>query len=112
MNPSVQLTDAAVQRIAELLQTRAQTGAPCRLRLALSSGGCQGFQYQFQMDDQLNDDDVIFEKDGVSAVIDQTSLTLLQDAIIDYKKSMIGAAFTVENPNAATACGCGQSFSI
>jgi len=106
----VNLTENAARRIAELQK---QEGVPdAFLRLAVSGGGCSGFQYGFTFDDSRNDDDRVFERDGVMLVIDDVSLDLVKGADIDFVEDMMGASFQVKNPNAASSCGCGNSFSI
>jgi iron-sulfur cluster insertion protein len=106
----VNLTEAAARRIAQLI---AQEGNPdLMLRLAVSGGGCSGFQYGFSFDDTRNDDDVEFLRDGVKLLIDSTSLDLLAGAEIDFVEDLVGASFQVRNPNATSSCGCGSSFSI
>jgi len=106
----VSLTEAAARRVA-LLREQEQAGS-ASLRIAVSGGGCSGFQYGFSFDDQKNDDDVVFERDGVSVVVDEVSLELLGGAEIDFVEDLMGASFQVRNPNAASSCGCGNSFSI
>ena len=104
------LTENAVRRIAVL---RAQENTEnAFLRIAVSGGGCSGFQYGFSFDDRKNDDDSVFERDGVAVVVDEVSLGLLSGAEIDFVEDLMGAAFQVRNPNAASSCGCGNSFSI
>jgi iron-sulfur cluster insertion protein len=106
----VVLTESAARRIAALkAQEQAQDAF---LRIAVSGGGCSGFQYGFTFDDQRNDDDVIFERDGVGVVVDEVSLDLLNGAEIDFVEDLMGASFQIRNPNAASSCGCGNSFSI
>ncbi len=106
----VLLTESAAKRIAEL---KAQENVPnAFLRLAVSGGGCSGFQYGFSFDDTRQDGDVVFERDGVEVVVDDTSLDLLNGAEIDFVEDMMGAAFQIKNPNAASSCGCGNSFSV
>lgn len=108
--PSVILTENAARRIAEL---KLQEGVPeAFLRLAVSGGGCSGFQYGFSFDDTRQDDDFVFERDGIALVIDGTSLELLGGAEVDFVEDLMGAAFQVRNPNAASSCGCGNSFSV
>lgn len=104
------LTDALVKRIKIL---RDREGNPAlMLRVAVEGGGCQGFEYRFELTESKNEDDKIFEKDGASVVVDPVSLPFLKDAEIDYVDDLIGAAFKVNNPNAASSCGCGTSFSV
>ena len=82
------------------------------LRIAVSGGGCSGFQYGFTFDDTANDDDLKIEKEGATVVIDNTSLELLGGSQIDYVEDMIGASFQIKNPNAKSSCGCSNSFSV
>ncbi len=106
----VTLTESAARRIAQL---KASENAPQSfLRLAVSGGGCSGFQYGFTFDDARTDDDLVFARDGVELVIDETSLELVKGAVLDYVEDMMGAYFQVKNPNAETSCGCGNSFSV
>ncbi|MGH7046392.1 MAG: iron-sulfur cluster insertion protein ErpA [Stellaceae bacterium] len=107
---NVSLSEAAARRVA-LLREQEQAGT-ASLRIAVSGGGCSGFQYGFSFDDQRNEDDVVFERDGVSVVVDEVSLGLLGGAEIDFVEDLMGASFQVRNPNAASSCGCGNSFSI
>ncbi|HKF73886.1 MAG TPA: iron-sulfur cluster insertion protein ErpA [Stellaceae bacterium] len=104
------LTESAAKRIAEL---KVQENVPSAfLRLAVSGGGCSGFQYGFSFDDQRHEDDALFERDGVGLVVDTTSLELVNGAEIDFVEDLMGAAFQVRNPNASSSCGCGKSFAI
>ena len=106
----VVLTESAARRIVQL---KTQENAPDTfLRLAVSGGGCSGFQYGFSFDDARQDGDVSFSRDGVELVIDETSLELVRGAEIDFVEDMMGASFQVRNPNAASSCGCGNSFSV
>jgi iron-sulfur cluster insertion protein len=106
----IALTESAVRRIASLkAQEQAENAF---LRIAVSGGGCSGFQYGFTFDDQRNEDDVVFERDGVAVVVDDVSLGLLSGAEIDFVEDLMGASFQIRNPNAASSCGCGNSFSI
>ena len=104
------VTDSAARRIAALRTQEAAGGA--FLRIAVSGGGCSGFQYGLSFDDQQNPDDFVFEKDGVAVVVDDISLDLLNGAEVDFVEDLMGAAFQIRNPNAASSCGCGNSFSI
>jgi iron-sulfur cluster insertion protein len=106
----VTLTESAARRVALL---RVQENSPnAFLRLAVSGGGCSGFQYGFSFDDSRTGDDVAFERDGITLVIDNVSLELVNGAEIDFVEDMMGASFQVRNPKAASSCGCGNSFSI
>jgi iron-sulfur cluster insertion protein len=106
----VVLTENAAKRIAEL---KVQENVPTAyLRLAVSGGGCSGFQYGFSFDDQRQVDDALFEREGVGLVIDTTSLELVDGAEIDFVEDLMGASFQVRNPNASSSCGCGKSFAI
>jgi iron-sulfur cluster insertion protein len=104
------VTDNAARRIAWLKSQENVDSA--FLRIAVSGGGCSGFQYGFSFDDQRNDDDVLFEKDGVAVIVDEVSLALLNGAEVDFVEDLMGASFQIRNPNAASSCGCGNSFSI
>jgi iron-sulfur cluster insertion protein len=106
----VSLTAAAARRISTLVaagdrQAQHQAG------VALG-GGCSGFQYGFSFDDTRNEDDLVFERDGVKLLVDQTSIDLLGGAEIDFVEDLVGSSFQVRNPNASSSCGCGSSFSI
>lgn len=106
----VVLTENAARRIATLKVE--ENAANALLRIAVSGGGCSGFQYGLSFDDQRNEDDVVFERDGVGVVIDEVSLGLLNGAEVDFVEDLMGASFQIRNPNAASSCGCGNSFSI
>ena len=111
MTPTDDLTlsPAAAKRIAAI---GAQEGRPLMLRVAVEGGGCSGFQYQFDLVDHANDDDIKVERDGSAALIDEMSLVLLKGSEIDFVDELAGAEFKVRNPNAKSSCGCGVSFSI
>lgn len=81
------------------------------LRVAVEGGGCSGFQYEIKLD-APEDDDLILEKNGERVLVDQVSLPFLAGAVIDFTEELIGARFTIENPNATSSCGCGTSFSM
>lgn len=82
------------------------------LRLSVEGGGCSGFQYKFELDEAPQDDDSVAETDGVRLLVDPVSLDLLAGATVEYIESLGGAAFRVTNPQAASGCGCGSSFSV
>ena len=106
----IKITAAAARRIAALQVQEAALGA--RLRIAVSGGGCSGFQYGLSLDDQHNPDDLMFEEGGVGVVIDEASLELLNGSELDFVEDMMGASFQIRNPNAVSSCGCGNSFAI
>jgi iron-sulfur cluster insertion protein len=106
---TVDLTDAAAKRVASIALRQ---GKPAVLRLAVEGGGCSGFQYKFELADGPQADDSIATRDGVLLVVDAVSLDLIAGSQVDYVESLGGAAFRVTNPNAASGCGCGSSFSI
>lgn len=106
----ITLTESAARRIA-FLREQEQVG-DANLRIAVSGGGCSGFQYGLSFDDQTNPDDRVFERDGVGVVVDDVSLDLLNGAEVDFIEDLMGASFRINNPNAASSCGCGNSFSI
>lgn len=82
-----------------------------RLRISVLGGGCSGFQYSFAAESLKNADDRLFGAAGAEVVIDETSLGLLTGAELDFSDDLMGAAFTITNPNATSSCGCGNSFS-
>lgn len=103
------LTPAAARRVAAIASRQAK---PAILRLAVDGGGCSGFQYRFELASAPETDDSISEIDGVQLVVDPISLDLVAGSTVDYVESLGGAAFKVENPQAAAGCGCGSSFGI
>jgi iron-sulfur cluster insertion protein len=106
----ITVTESAAKRIA-FLREQEQVGS-ANLRIAVSGGGCSGFQYGLSFDDQTNPDDLVFERDGIGVVVDDVSLDLLNGAEVDFVEDLMGASFQIRNPNAASSCGCGNSFSI
>jgi iron-sulfur cluster assembly accessory protein len=105
----VTISDRAARRIAEILQAETQ---PVALRVAVTGGGCSGFQYSFALDDAQLDEDLVVEKNGARVLIDPVSLDFLAGAEIDFTDDLIGQAFKINNPNATASCGCGTSFSV
>jgi iron-sulfur cluster insertion protein len=109
--PTFSLTERAARRVAELL--RQEQAAPgTRMRIAVSGGGCSGFQYGFSFDDQTTPDDRFFRNGDTEIVIDETSLELLAGGQLDWVEDLVGASFQVKNPNASSSCGCGNSFAV
>ena len=107
---AVTISDSAVRRIREL--EAAEDASGTMLRVAVGGGGCSGFQYSFTFDRSCNGDDTVFSRDGVRVVVDDISLEFLGGSEIDYVEELVGAYFTVRNPNAASTCGCGVSFAV
>lgn len=108
LNLPPKVTDRAFARLAEI---NSDAKTPQALRVAVEGGGCSGFQYDIKLDTAA-DDDLVLENDGQKVLIDATSLPFLSNAVIDFTEELIGARFTIENPNATSACGCGTSFSM
>lgn len=106
---SITLAPAAAARVAAIAAKQAK---PAILRLSVEGGGCSGFQYKFGLDEDPQDDDSVAETDGVKLVVDPMSLDLVAGAVVDYVESLGGSAFRVTNPQAASGCGCGSSFSV
>jgi iron-sulfur cluster insertion protein len=107
---SLIFTDAAAVKVRELITEEGNDAL--MLRVFISGGGCSGFQYGFTFDENVSADDVVIENSGVKLLIDPMSIQYLAGAEIDYSESLEGAQFVIRNPNAATTCGCGSSFSV
>ncbi|HEX8215092.1 MAG TPA: iron-sulfur cluster insertion protein ErpA [Allosphingosinicella sp.] len=108
-SPEIQLTPAAASRVAAIAKRQ---GKQPILRLAVDGGGCAGFQYRFGLAEGVEADDTVARQDGVTLVVDEISLDLVRGSAVDYVESLGGASFQVTNPNAASGCGCGTSFSV
>lgn len=109
MTQTLTLTPSAAQRVAAIAQKQNRAAI---LRLSVEGGGCSGFQYKFDLDDGAQADDSVSETEGVKLVVDPVSLDLVAGSVVDFVESLGGAAFKVENPQAAAGCGCGSSFGI
>jgi len=109
MAQPITLSQNAARRLHELARTE---GRPVMLRVAVDAGGCSGFQYNFDLVDRPEAGDLKIEHDGAAALVDETSMVLLQGSEIDFIDEIAGAQFRIRNPNARTSCGCGVSFSI
>lgn len=105
----ITLTDSAVEKLKDLLAE--ENNPDLKLRTFVQGGGCSGMQYGFTFDEIANEDDWEEDFDGVKILIDSMSATYLDGAKIDYKEDLMGASFSIDNPNAETTCGCGSSFS-
>ena len=102
------LTDAAALKLREL--TAEESNPNVGLRVYVYSGGCSGFRYGMMIEDAPTEDDQLLESNGVRVYVDGNSISLLKGSQIDYVDTLMGAGFTVNNPNAVAACGCGSSF--
>jgi len=102
-------TSAAAAKVRELIAE--EGNAELKLRVYIQGGGCSGFQYGFEFDEQQGEDDLAVNTDGVTLLVDPLSLQYLMGAEVDYTESLHGAQFVIRNPNAKTTCGCGSSFS-
>jgi iron-sulfur cluster insertion protein len=107
---SLELSAAAAARV-QILQKR-QGNPALMLRLSVDGGGCSGFSYRFGFDEHIAKDDTVVKRDGVTLLVDAISLPFLAGATVDYVEDLAGASFKIKNPNAASSCGCGTSFSI
>ncbi len=103
------LSDTAARRLARLAEAE---GHPVMLRVAVEGGGCSGFQYRLDLVEAAEADDLLIQTDGQTALIDPVSVPFLKGSEIAFVDELAGAQFVVRNPNAATSCGCGVSFSI
>ena len=106
--PLVTLTDAAVSKLSEL--TRQEPDPNIGLRVYVYSGGCSGYRYGMMLEDQPGEEDIRVQTSGINVYVDPQSTQLLRGSEIDYVDTLMGAGFTVNNPNAVTGCGCGSSF--
>lgn len=104
------LTDAAVDKVREIVEAQDQQGAG--LRVYVAGGGCSGLKYGMALDKERHEDDIIVEFGGLEVIVDSMSSPFVKGASVDYvEDSLLGSGFKVDNPNAETTCGCGSSFS-
>jgi iron-sulfur cluster insertion protein len=104
------VTESAARRISEIVKD--EENSALMLRVAISGGGCAGFDTGFSLDDNQNEDDTIIECHGVKVIIDEMSLDLIRGSEVDFVEDLMGSAFTLKNPNARSTCSCGTSFSL
>ena len=109
MENTFALSERAAGRIAEIMAEQAR---PTALRVAVLAGGCSGFQYKFELDEAPQPDDLVVQQGAARVLVDPVSLDLLAGAQLDYTDELMGSHFTVRNPNAKSACGCGTSFAV
>ncbi len=110
MSRVIHISDAAASRIKYLLDQDSSQGK--MLRVSVSGGGCSGFQYSFLFDDAVLEEDYIFEHNDIKVIADDTSLSLLDGSTIDFVEDLTSSSFVIQNPNATSRCGCGNSFSV
>jgi iron-sulfur cluster insertion protein len=110
MDQPINITDRAAAQIYELLSE--EKNPDLKLRVYVQGGGCSGMQYGFEFAEEINEDDLVLEKNQIKMLVDAMSFQYLAGATIDYKESIIGGSFNIDNPNAQTSCGCGSSFSV
>ena len=105
MTNKIEFTEEANNQIKKITS---EQGKDCYFRITVQGGGCSGFKYNFSVDGKIENDDIVFNK----TVIDSSSLKIINGSVVDYQKEMIGSAFVIKNPQAASSCGCGLSFSV
>jgi iron-sulfur cluster insertion protein len=110
MSQMIRLSDRAAEKVAGLIEEEGDRSL--RLRVFVTGGGCSGFSYGFTFDDTVAEDDAVVVNGGVEMVVDELSYQYLAGAVVDYREDLQGARFLVENPNAESTCGCGNSFAI
>ena len=103
MEKKLEFTDRARNQIEKITKSEAKK----YFRIAVQGGGCSGYKYNFSFDNNLEKDDILFDR----AIIDKASLEIISGSTVDFKKEMIGESFTINNPKATSSCGCGLSFS-
>ena len=101
------ISPSAAQRVSQLMSS-----SDIGLCVYVEGGGCSGFQYGFQLESEQQDDDFVIEENGITLLIDSLSIQYLMGAEVDYLDDLMGARFSIHNPNASTTCGCGSSFSV
>ena len=105
----IALSERAANKVRQLIE---EEGDDLKLRVFITGGGCSGFSYGFTFDEAVADDDAVVERDGITMVVDSLSYQYLSGSEVDYKEDLQGSQFVVSNPNAASTCGCGNSFAI
>mgnify|MGYP001220607382 CR=1 FL=1 len=108
MENKIEITKNAQNHIANIIEKDNAN----YFRISVQGGGCSGFQYKFDFDNNRNNDDIIFKTNKITVIIDNTSLNLIKGSKIDYVEELIGSTFKITNPQASSSCGCGTSFAI
>lgn len=106
----VTVTESAIAKVRSLIEE--EDNPDLKLRVYVTGGGCSGFQYGFTFDEAVADDDSVVERDGVKVVVDAMSYPYLVGAVVNYEEGLQGSKFVIQNPNAASTCGCGSSFTV
>ncbi|HMB11574.1 iron-sulfur cluster insertion protein ErpA [Saliniramus sp.] len=106
---TITLSESAAKRINQIM---AKEAAGSKLRISVNGGGCSGFEYAFDIDTQVQDDDLVIERDGAAVLVDEISAQYMEGSVIDFVDDLIGQSFQIKNPLATSSCGCGTSFSI
>jgi iron-sulfur cluster insertion protein len=109
MTVQIEFSERAAARVRQLIEAE---GLDLKLRVFVTGGGCSGFSYGFTFDEEVAEDDAVVETDGVTMLVDAMSYQYLAGAQVDFKEDLQGAQFVVQNPNASSTCGCGNSFSV
>lgn len=104
------VTDNAVENAKEIRESQGLDGYG--VRIYIQQGGCSGYSYGMQFDDEVAEDDFVVEKDGVKFIVDEHSAELLEGSTVDYEETLTSAGFDIKNPNAKSSCGCGESFQV
>lgn len=110
METNIALSEQAANKVKQLMA--AEGNEALKLRVFVSGGGCSGFSYGFTFDEEVADDDAVVERAGITLLVDSLSYQYLLGAEVDFRENLQGSQFVVNNPNAASTCGCGNSFAI
>jgi len=108
MSTPVTITEAAALQIKDMMKEHEEENA--FLRVGVKGGGCSGLSYGMGFDHEVSEKDTQFEQQGIQVLVDSESLDIMNGTIIDFKQSLMGGGFTIDNPNAIASCGCGSSF--
>ncbi|MGY6644265.1 MAG: iron-sulfur cluster insertion protein ErpA [Salinarimonas sp.] len=106
---TITLSESAAKRINQIM---AKEAPGSKLRISVNGGGCSGFEYAFDIDAQVQEDDLVIERDGAAVLVDEISAQYMEGSVIDFVDDLIGQSFQIKNPLATSSCGCGTSFSI
>ena len=109
INP-LEFTSAAATKVSQLIAE--EDNDQLKLRVYVQGGGCSGFSYKFDLTNERNSDDVVYEQNGTTILIDELSLVYMGGSVVDFVDDLIGQSFQIKNPNAVASCGCGTSFSV